>query len=112
MSDTRPASLLVVLPHPDAEIFHGGVLAHHSDRGGRVAREYRLAFMLSEELRKIYQDRGRDLADWNGGDWTLPVPGTFVIAPDRRIALAHVDADYRSRLDPSVVIAVLRELGK
>ena len=36
MSDTRPASLLVVLAHPDDEIFHGGVLAHLSDRGVRV----------------------------------------------------------------------------
>jgi N-acetyl-1-D-myo-inositol-2-amino-2-deoxy-alpha-D-glucopyranoside deacetylase len=33
MPDTRPASLLVVLSHPDDEIFHGGVLAHLSERG-------------------------------------------------------------------------------
>jgi len=36
MSDTRRASLLVVLAHPDDEIFHGGVLAHLSERGVRV----------------------------------------------------------------------------
>jgi LmbE family N-acetylglucosaminyl deacetylase len=36
MTGTRPASLLVVLAHPDDEIFHGGVLAHLSDRGVRV----------------------------------------------------------------------------
>jgi N-acetyl-1-D-myo-inositol-2-amino-2-deoxy-alpha-D-glucopyranoside deacetylase len=36
MSDTRPASLLVVLAHPDDEIFHGGVLAHLSERGVHV----------------------------------------------------------------------------
>ena len=33
---TRNASLLVVLAHPDDEIFHGGVLAHLSERGVRV----------------------------------------------------------------------------
>jgi N-acetyl-1-D-myo-inositol-2-amino-2-deoxy-alpha-D-glucopyranoside deacetylase len=36
MTHTRRASLLVVLAHPDDEIFHGGVLAHLSDRGARV----------------------------------------------------------------------------
>jgi LmbE family N-acetylglucosaminyl deacetylase len=36
MSGTRRASLLVVLAHPDDEIFHGGVLAHLAERGVRV----------------------------------------------------------------------------
>src|SRR5512144_3202453 len=36
MAHTRRASLLVALAHPDDEIFHGGVLAHLSDRGARV----------------------------------------------------------------------------
>jgi LmbE family N-acetylglucosaminyl deacetylase len=36
MTDIRRASLLMVLAHPDDEIFHGGVLAHLSERGVRV----------------------------------------------------------------------------
>jgi LmbE family N-acetylglucosaminyl deacetylase len=36
MTHNRRASLLVVLAHPDDEIFHGGVLAHLSERGVRV----------------------------------------------------------------------------
>jgi N-acetyl-1-D-myo-inositol-2-amino-2-deoxy-alpha-D-glucopyranoside deacetylase len=36
MSRIRPASLLVVLAHPDDEIFHGGVLAHLSKQGVRI----------------------------------------------------------------------------
>jgi LmbE family N-acetylglucosaminyl deacetylase len=36
MARTRPASLLVVLAHPDDEIFHAGVLAHLGERGVRV----------------------------------------------------------------------------
>jgi N-acetyl-1-D-myo-inositol-2-amino-2-deoxy-alpha-D-glucopyranoside deacetylase len=36
MTKTRGASLLIVLAHPDDEVFHGGVLAHLSERGVRV----------------------------------------------------------------------------
>jgi N-acetyl-1-D-myo-inositol-2-amino-2-deoxy-alpha-D-glucopyranoside deacetylase len=36
MTRSRTASLLIVLAHPDDEIFHGGVLAHLSERGARV----------------------------------------------------------------------------
>jgi N-acetyl-1-D-myo-inositol-2-amino-2-deoxy-alpha-D-glucopyranoside deacetylase len=36
MTSSRRASLLVVLAHPDDEIFHGGILAHLSGRGVRV----------------------------------------------------------------------------
>ena len=36
MISLRPASLLVVLAHPDDEIFHGGILAYLSGRGVRV----------------------------------------------------------------------------
>jgi N-acetyl-1-D-myo-inositol-2-amino-2-deoxy-alpha-D-glucopyranoside deacetylase len=36
MARTRRASVLVVFAHPDDEIFHGGVLAHLSQRGVRV----------------------------------------------------------------------------
>jgi len=36
MTGGRRASLLVVLAHPDDEIFLGGVIAHSSDRGARI----------------------------------------------------------------------------
>jgi LmbE family N-acetylglucosaminyl deacetylase len=36
MTQNRRASLLIVLAHPDDEIFHGGILAHLSERGVRV----------------------------------------------------------------------------
>jgi N-acetyl-1-D-myo-inositol-2-amino-2-deoxy-alpha-D-glucopyranoside deacetylase len=36
MTRTRRPSLLIVLAHPDDEIFHGGVLAQLSERGVRV----------------------------------------------------------------------------
>lgn len=36
MAHERRASILVVLAHPDDEIFHGGMLAHLAERGARI----------------------------------------------------------------------------
>jgi hypothetical protein len=46
--------------------------------------------------------------DVNGtSDWQLPIPATFAIAPNGKILLAHIDADYRNRLEPSEALAVI-----
>ena len=37
----------------------------------------------------------------NGDEsWELPVPATYVIDRDGRVALAAIDVDYRNRLEP------------
>jgi peroxiredoxin len=83
-----------------------------SDVGLHVARAYGLAFDLPSELVELYQRQwNNDLVKWNGnGGWSLPIPATYVIAPDARVALAHVDPDYRDRLEPEAVLARLRTL--
>ena len=83
-----------------------------SDMGLHVARAYGLAFDLPAELVELYQRQwNNDLVKWNGeGGWSLPIPATYVIAPDARVALAHVDPDYRDRLEPEAVLARLRTL--
>jgi peroxiredoxin len=40
------------------------------------------------------------------------VPATYVIAPDRRVALAHIDVDYRNRLEPDAILPSLRSLRR
>jgi peroxiredoxin len=42
--------------------------------------------------------------------WMLPLPATYIIAPDRRIALAEIELDYRKHLEPETIIAALRSL--
>ncbi len=80
-----------------------------SDVGNAVARQFGLVFSVAEEVREAMRSNGKDLADVNGdGSWDLPVSATFVIAPDRRIHLAHVDVDYRRRLGPDALLAALR----
>ena len=82
-----------------------------SDVGNGVARSFGLVYSLPEELREALRSNGKDLTRINGDEsWELPVPATFVIAPDRRVMLAHVDVDYRRRLAPEDIIAALMSL--
>jgi len=84
-----------------------------SDVNSRTALAYGIAFDLAKELRPIYARFGHALPDRNGDEsWTLPIPATFIIDRDGTIVLAYVDVDYRNRLEPSEVIAVLEKLAK
>jgi len=80
-----------------------------SDVGNRVARSYGLVFRVGDTVKSVMKGFGLDLAKYNGDEsWELPVPGTFVIAPDGSIRLAFVDADYTRRLEPREIVAALR----
>ena len=82
-----------------------------SDVGNRVARQFGIVYVLSEELRPIFAGFGIDIPAANGDDtFELPIPATYVIDRDRKIRMAFVGADYTQRVDPEVVISVLREI--
>ena len=70
--------------------------------GSVTAKAFGIAFDLAEERRPIYTRFGHALPDKNGDDrWVLPIPATYVIDRDGRVALAFVDVDYRNRLEPA-----------
>lgn len=79
-----------------------------SDAGNRVAREFGLVFRVGDDVREKYRAYGIDLARSNGDDsWELPVPATYVVAPDGTITYAFVEADYTRRASPDDVVAAL-----
>ncbi|MEL6163719.1 MAG: peroxiredoxin-like family protein [Cyanobacteria bacterium J06628_3] len=111
------ASLIAVSPQtPDASLstsekndLEFDVL---SDVGLNMAENYGIVFEFSDQLKALYQKWGIDLAKTNGiNDWKLPVPGTFVIDQDGRVALAYINADYTKRLEPKEAVAVLEKLN-
>jgi len=82
-----------------------------SDLGNKVARQYGLIFKLDEQLLPLYKKFGIDLPEHNADEsYELPMPGTFVIAQDRTIQFAFVDADYTHRLGPEEILTALRKL--
>ncbi len=81
-----------------------------SDIGSTVADAYSIAFELPDELKALYTELGHPLPDHNGtNDWQLPVPATFVIDQQRRVLLAHIDGDYRNRLEPTEAIRAIAQ---
>jgi peroxiredoxin len=82
-----------------------------SDAASSVAAAFGIVFALPPPLRPVYARLGHALPEKNADDrWHLPIPATFVIGVDHRIALASVDTDYRNRLEPAAIMAALRYL--
>jgi peroxiredoxin len=82
-----------------------------SDVGNHVARQFGLVFTIDEAVRTAHRQIGANLPAFNGDDsWELPMAGTFLVDQSGTIRLAFVDPDFTRRLDPSVVIARLKEL--
>jgi peroxiredoxin len=80
-----------------------------SDVGNAVAAQYGLVFTQSEAVTATSRQLGIELADFNGDDSnTLPAASTFVIGEDGGIRFASVTGDYRWRVGPEEVLAVLR----
>ena len=68
-----------------------------------------LAFFVGTEFDRYMKVGGVDLAAYQNSDaWMLPVPATFVVAPDGTIAARFVDPDYRRRMAVEDLLAALR----
>jgi peroxiredoxin len=80
-----------------------------SDVENRVAKRFGLVYTLPAVLRWAYARLGVDLPAHNGSrSFELPVPATYVIAPDQRIVHAFVSPDYTRRPQASEILAALR----
>jgi peroxiredoxin len=83
-----------------------------SDTNGALADALGIRFPLSEPVKAYFRKAGHDLPSRNGdGGWSLPIPATYVVGRGGRIALAHVEPDYRKRLEPQAILDVLRQLA-
>ena len=80
-----------------------------SDVDYGVAISYGLLFPVPEEVRTHYLERGVDIGARHGSPVTmLPVPATYVVRSDGRIASAFVDVDFTRRQEPEEILAAVR----
>jgi peroxiredoxin len=84
-----------------------------SDTNNEVASAFGLKFTLPDYLVELYKSLKNDLPAFNGDpSWTLPMPGRFVIAPDRMIVYAEVNPDYTLRPEPETMLPLLRKIAR
>ncbi|GMQ81378.1 MAG: peroxiredoxin-like family protein [Rhodothermia bacterium] len=80
-----------------------------SDNEMEVARDYGLAFRVSEETVERYAKAGIDLEAASGYDHhILPVPATFVIGLDGMIQFVYANPNYRVRVNPELLVMAAR----
>lgn len=80
-----------------------------SDSKMSGARALGIAFRLDDPTVEQYRKFGIDLEAASGETHhELPVPAVFVIGTDGKIRFEHVDPDYKSRLDPEVLLAMAK----
>jgi peroxiredoxin len=114
----RGASLIAISPQsPDHSLSLTGKAELEfdvlSDVDQRAIRDYRLQFTLPADLQSVHLNVfSVDLRAENAdGSWNLPVPATFVISAEGSIVAAGVEVDYRTRMEPSVILEALDELA-
>ncbi|WP_395679587.1 peroxiredoxin-like family protein [Inquilinus sp.] len=79
-----------------------------SDAKGEVAAAFGLRFRLQGYLVELYKSLKNDLPTFNDDpDWTLPMPGRYLIGQDGTILYADVNPDYTIRPEPEALLPAL-----
>lgn len=82
-----------------------------SDMDNAYSLSLGLALWLGDRLHELMLGRGHHLETYHGSDgWFVPLPATFVVATDGRVAASFVEPDFRKRMEPSVILEILRGL--
>jgi peroxiredoxin len=77
----------------------------YSDSNGRLSEKMGLAFTAAERYSNMLNKRSDGL---NSG--FLPVPSVFVTDRTGKILFEYINPDYKTRLDPDLLLAVLNVL--
>ena len=90
---------------------HGLSFEVLTDEDNRVARLFGLVSSLPGYLREVYGNLGIDLVRHNGNEhFELPLPATYVVDPQGRIAYAFVEEDFTQRAETEDLVAALQRI--
>jgi peroxiredoxin len=83
-----------------------------TDLDNGYALSLNLAIWVGPDLERLLSSFGRSLPDYQGNDaWMLPIPATFVVSTDGRVAARFIDPDFRRRMSIEELLAALEAAG-
>jgi len=84
-----------------------------ADQGNELMKMYDVDFELDLKTRKRYDVWGINLDRNNGkGNYTLPIPATYVIDKNGIVTYRHFDENYKERADVNDVLKALKATTK
>jgi peroxiredoxin len=86
-----------------------GCFALLTDLDNGYAMSLNLAIWLGPDIVRIFSRSGIDLPKYHGNDaWMVPIPATFVIGRDGKVAARFIDPDFRKRMELDDLLTALR----
>ena len=112
LNELNTSLLFLTLQDPEnySDLMEGHELHHTvvNDRNAAIADNYDVLYTLDEELIDTYKSLGISLDVENtDGQWHLPTTVTFIIDTHGLIRHKYLNEDYRSRMEPQQILAIL-----
>ncbi len=90
--------------------FAGSSFPFLTDVDNGYALSLNLVFWVGAEMERRIAAIGNDVPRYQGSDsWLMPVPATFVVGRDQRVAARFLDPDYRRRMAVEDLIAAVAD---
>ena len=117
--EVEPLGAQIVAITPDLRRFTTTMQQEHApghfpvltDVDNGYAMSLNLTIFVGQEMQSFMKSGGWDIAPFQGNDaWMLPIPATFIVGRDGRIAARFVDPDYRRRMAIEDIVETLKSL--
>src|SRR5262249_42342247 len=79
-----------------------------SDANNEVAAQFGLKYSVPEDQKNLFRSVFVNLEHLNGmkyEEWSLPLPGTFVIGQEGAVLYSFASADYTVRAEPTELVS-------
>lgn len=84
-----------------------------TDVDNGLALGLNLAIWVDDDMARLIAGAGWDVPAYQTAkSWVLPIPATFVLDWNGRVAARYVNADYRTRMEINDILAALDKIAK